>query len=368
MSYFKNIKLENYRNFNTSSFEFNNRCNIIVGSNGAGKTNLLEWLSLFEKGKGFRKDKIDNLINFDSNLTRFNINGVFINDSNQYDISTFNEINNDKFIKKIFINNNDDRDSLKYFENLLSFIYFLPEMERLFVSSPSLRRNFIDRLIYSKDKKYNSVVNRFKKNIIERQQLLKSGNYDNIWIENIEKNIAELALQIYIKRFNHIDILNKTIDDLDIAKKFSNNFFLKISDNFIKKNPEIYESDGEIFYEQLKENRKIDLIAGGCSIGPHRSDIVGYKVGTDFNISQFSTGQQKTVILLLIIAQCRYLIKRENKNPILLLDEVCSHLDANNRELLLYLVNELNVQVFMTGTEKKYFSFLSTKAYYCNIA
>ena len=112
MSYFKNIKLENYRNFNTSSFEFNNRCNIIVGSNGAGKTNLLESLSLFEKGKGFRKDKIDNLINFDSNLTRFNINGVFINDSNQYDISTFNEINNDKFIKKIFINNNDDRDSL----------------------------------------------------------------------------------------------------------------------------------------------------------------------------------------------------------------------------------------------------------------
>ena len=225
MSYFKNIKLENYRNFNTSAFEFNNRCNIIVGSNGAGKTNLLESLSLFEKGKGFRKDKIDNLINFDSNLTRFNINGVFINDSNQYDISTFNEINNDKFIKKIFINNNDDRDSLKYFENLLSFIYFLPEMERLFVSSPSLRRNFIDRLIYSKDKKYNSVVNRFKKNITERQQLLKSGNYDNIWIENIEKNITELALQIYIKRFNHIDILNKTIDDLDIAKKFSNNFF-----------------------------------------------------------------------------------------------------------------------------------------------
>ena len=368
MSYFKNIKLENYRNFNRSSFEFNNRCNIIIGSNGAGKTNLLESLSLFEKGKGFRKDKIDNLVNFDSKLKRFNISGIFINDSNQYNISTYNEINNDKFIKKISINNNNDRDTLKYFENLLSFIYFLPEMERLFVSSPSLRRNFIDRLIYSKDKKYNSIVNSYKKNIAERHQLLKSGNYDNIWIENIEKNITELALQIYIKRFNHINILNKIIDNLNIVKEFSNNFFLQISDNFVKNNPEIYESDGKIFCEYLKKNRKIDLITGGCSIGPHRSDIVGYKIGTNFNINQFSTGQQKTVILLLIIAQCRYLINRENKNPVLLLDEVCSHLDANNRELLLYLVNELNVQVFMTGTEKNFFSFLSTKAYYCNIA
>ena len=368
MSYFKNITLENYRNFSKSNFEFNSECNIIVGSNGTGKTNILESLSLFEKGKGFRKDRIDNLINFDSKNLKFNISSTFIHDDNDYSLSVFNENHNEKFIKKILINNNNDKESLKFFENILCFIYFLPEMERLFMSSPSLRRNFIDRLIYTKDKKYNSLINSYKKSILERYQLLKSQNYDQIWIDNIEKNITDLALTIYKKRFDHINILNNLLNELDITKQFSINFLIKIKDSFIDRNSENNILDNAFFSENLKKNRQFDLLSGGCSIGPHRSDIEGYKVGTSFNINQLSTGQQKTVILLLIIAQCKYLIKIENKRPIVLLDEVCSHLDVNNRELLLYLVNELNVQVFMTGTEKKYFSFLSTKAHYCNIA
>ncbi len=104
-----------------------------------------------------------------------------------------------------------------------------------------------------------------------------------------------------------------------------------------------------------------------CSIGPHRSDIIGYKINTNFTINQLSTGQQKAAVLLLIIAQCKYLIEENNLKPIILLDEICSHLDNDNRELLLYLIGKLDVQVFMTGTEKKFFSFLSTKAYYYNI-
>jgi DNA replication and repair protein RecF len=96
--------------------------------------------------------------------------------------------------------------------------------------------------------------------------------------------------------------------------------------------------------------------------------LKGFRKKDNFNINQFSTGQQKTVILLIIIAQCKFLIGTLKLNPIILLDEICSHLDGVNRELLLYLVDQLNVQVFMTGTEKSFFSFLSTKANYYNIA
>ena len=110
-------------------------------------------------------------------------------------------------------------------------------------------------------------------------------------------------------------------------------------------------------------------LTGGCKIGPHRSDIIGYKINTNFTINQlFYRQQQKAaVLLMLIIAQCKYLIEENNLKPIILLDEVCSHLDNDNRELLLYLIDKLDVQVFMTGTEKRFFSFLSTKAYYYNI-
>ena len=102
-------------------------------------------------------------------------------------------------------------------------------------------------------------------------------------------------------------------------------------------------------------------------MGPHKSDIKGFDVKKNIHINQFSTGQQKTAVLLIILAQCKILINNKNISPILLFDEVCSHLDDDNRELLLHLINNLNVQTFLTGTEKNFFSFLSTKTLYCNI-
>ena len=367
MGHFRSIKLKNYRNFLDSSFEFDDKCNIIIGKNGSGKTNVLESLSLFEKGRGFRKEKIINLVNYETNEKNFNIRSIFHHEDTDYTVDVSNIDKNEKNLKKIFINNSSDKDSLKYFENLLSFIYFLPEMERLFVSSPSSRRNFIDRLIYSKDKKYNLLINNYKKLIYARHKILQNFHYDEIWINKLENNIVNFGIEIYKKRFEQIDTLNSILIKLDILKNLSFKFILKITDTFIEKNLNIDDLDREFFNSELRQNRKIDSLTGGCSIGPHRSDIIGYKINTNFTINQLSTGQQKAAVLLLIIAQCKYLIEENNLKPIILLDEICSHLDNDNRELLLYLIDRLDVQVFMTGTEKKFFSFLSTKAYYYNI-
>ena len=169
------------------------------------------------------------------------------------------------------------------------------------------------------------------------------------------------------KRFEQIHILNSTLVKLDILENLSYKFVLKLTDTFVENKLNIIDLDRNFFNTELKQNRKIDSLTGGCAIGPHRSDIIGYKINTNFNINQFSTGQQKTAILLIIIAQCKYLIEEHNLKPIILLDEVCSHLDNDNRELLLYLIGKLEVQVFITGNDKNLFSFLSTKAYYCNI-
>ena len=118
---------------------------------------------------------------------------------------------------------------------------------------------------------------------------------------------------------------------------------------------------------ELKKSRDIDSIIGGCKIGPHKTDIVGINHSNKLNINQFSTGQQKTVVILIIIAQSKYLLETLKRKPIILFDEVCSHLDQDNRSLLLSLIDSLNVQTIMTGTEKNFFSFLSTMASYCNI-
>ena len=367
MGYFKNIKLKFYRNFLDSSFEFDKRCNIIIGKNGSGKTNILESLSLLEKGRGFKKEKLNNFINYEMHDKYFHIRATFHHEDIDYTADVFNNDKNERNLKKILVNGSDDSYSLKHFENLLSFIYFLPEMERLFVSSPSSRRNFIDRLIYTKDKKYNLLINKYKKFIYERQKILQNSHYDEVWIDKLENNIVNFGIEIYKKRLEKVHILNSILFKLDIYQNLSYKFILKLTDIFIEKNLNPDDLDRQFFINELKKNRKIDTLKGGCSIGPHRSDIIGYKINTNFNINQFSTGQQKTAILLIIIAQCKYLIEKNNLKPIILLDEICSHLDNDNRELLLYLIEKLEVQVFMTGTDKNLFSFLSTKAYYCNI-
>ena len=363
MGYIKNICFNNFRNFNKSSFDFSSSTNVILGKNGSGKTNILEGLSLLEKGKGFKKDKITNFINFNNQKLGFNIQSLFQNNEIALDIKIYNS---EKNLKKIMVNGNNDRENINHFESLFSIIYFLPEMERLFLSSPSLRRNFLDRLIYNQDKDYNITMNKYKKSLSERQILLKQINYDESWIEKLEINICNYASVIYKKRLNQIELINKILKDLKLNTTIYNNFELKLKDDFLDRNQTIYNKK-ETYLLALKESRKTDVFFGGCSIGPHRSDLEGFDINNYFNLNQLSTGQQKTIILLIIIAQCKLLVNSLNIYPIILLDEVCSHLDIINRNLILFLIQELNVQVFMTGTEKNFFSFLSTKGNYCNI-
>ena len=363
MGYIKNILFENFRNFEKSKFEFYPSCNVILGKNGSGKTNILEGLSLLEKGRGFKKDKVSNFINFNNDKLRFNIQSLFQDNGLNLNIKIFNS---EKNLKKISVNNSFDTETINHFESLFSIIYFLPEMERLFLVSPSLRRNFLDRLIFNQEKNYNIVVNTYKKLLSDRQLLLKDINYDESWIEKIELNICEFGSIIYKKRIEHIENINKILKKLSINKNIYNNFQLKIKDKFLEKNHTII-NDKELYLVTLKNNRKLDFFSGGCTIGPHRSDFTGFDMRNGFKLSQLSTGQQKTVILLIIISQCKFLINSLKLNPIIILDEVCSHLDKVNRDLLLYLIEDLNVQVFMTGTEENFFTFLSTKANYCNI-
>jgi len=366
LSYFQSISLTNYRNFFDTNFYFDKGCNIIIGKNGSGKTNILESISLFEKGRGFRKDNIQNLINYQTNEKFFKISSIFNNNNNEIFVSVFSHNINEKYLKKILVNESSELNSIKYFGNLLSIIHFLPEMERLFVASPIMRRNFLDRLIYTNDKNYSLLISNYKKTLYARQQVLKKINYDEEWIANLEKNIASFGSTIYKKRIDYIDTINLKLKKLDVLKNYSNNIAIKIKDKFLLANKEII-NDKERYIAVLNNNRKLDLLAGGCTIGPHRSDIIGYSIDNNIGINQFSTGQQKTVVLLIILAQCKFLIEDHNLKPIILLDEVCSHLDSDNRELLLHLTQLLDVQIFMTGTEKNFFSFLSTKAQYCNI-
>ena len=359
MGYFNSIDLINFRNFEDYSISFSKNCNVFYGKNGSGKTNILEGISLLSKGRGLRKDKFKNIIK--KNCDKFIIKSDFKSEEIIYNLIAETENRNNRFKKKLTVNNDKSSDSIELIYNKSPFLYFLPETERLFLSSPSIRRNLIDQFIYSSQNKYNKLVNRYNKFIQERSKVLINNNNDESWLNQLEKSISVDALQIYSLRESQLNVL---INNLNIyLKEFDLPF--KINTTLIDK---FYTSNlkNEDYEETLKNKRKFDALVGGCAIGPHKSDYM-FCVNDNSFVSQLSTGQQKTIILLIYLSQCKYLSEVKFKQPILLLDEVCSHLDDINRKVLLTLIETFKLQIFMTGTSENLFSFLSTNANFCNI-
>ena len=359
MGYFNSIDLINFRNFENYSINFSNNCNVFYGKNGSGKTNILEGISLLSKGRGLRKDKFVNIIK--KNCDKFIIKSDFKNEEIIYNLIAETENINNRFKKKLTVNNDKSSDSLELIYDKTPFLYFLPETERLFQSSPSIRRNLIDQFIYTSQNKYNKLVNRYNKLIQERSKILINNNNDESWLNQLEKNISVDALQIYSLRERQLNVL---INNLNIyLKEFDLPFkiYTKLIDKFYSS-----KSNNEYYEDVLKKNRKIDTLVGGCAIGPHKSDYM-FSVNDNSFVSQLSTGQQKTIILLMYLSQCKYLSEVMFKQPILLLDEICSHLDDLNRNVLLTLIETFKIQIFMTRTSENLFSFLSTNTNFCNI-
>ena len=359
MGYFKSIDLINFRNFENYSVSFSKNCNVFYGKNGAGKTNILEGISLLAKGRGIRKDKYSNIIK--QNCEKFIIKSDFKSEEIIYNLIAETENINNRIKKKLSVNNDKSSDSHELIYDKTPFLYFLPETERLFQSSPSIRRNLIDQFIYTSHNKYNKLVNRYNRLIQERSKILINNNSDESWLNQLEKTISSDALQIYSLRQSQIKILS---NNLNIYLRDFNLPF-KIEATLIDK---YYNSkfSNQAYEDKLKDSRKIDALVGGCGIGPHKSDYIFYLNNKSF-VSQLSTGQQKTIILLIYLSQCKYLSEVRLKQPILLLDEVCSHLDEVNRGVLMTLIQTFKLQIFMTGSSKNLFSFLSTKANFCNI-
>ena len=359
MAIIKNINLINYRNFSNLNLSFDEKLNIFFGKNGCGKTNILEAISLITKGRGIRNSSIFNLIkkNKDNFLIKNNLEIKY----NNFNIEISSENKNDKFKKIIKINDDLSKDSLDFLNKSVSYIIFLPEMERLFQTSPSQRRNFLDRLIFSSRNNYNILINKYKKFLLERIKILQGNIIDDDWLDNVEKEICNLGMEIYKERLAQVGFINSNFKTLKTDHKFQFNVELKIKDDFFTNKISFEE-----YLLNLKGSRIFDKKYGGTKIGPHKSDLIAI-INDDFEASLLSTGQQKTVILMILLSQCNFLVTCKNINPILLFDEIGSHLDSNNRQILLDMINRFKIQFFLTGTDKNLFSFVSTNAQFYNI-
>ena len=342
----ENIRLINIRNYHNISLNLNKNINIFIGKNAQGKTNLIESIYMCASGKSFRTNKDREIINFSKNEAYI---GTQIN-LNNYNKFIEIKMHKDK-PKRIRINKTE----LKSYKELNSGLYvvlFSPDDLRIIKDGPQERRNFLDVLISQLKPVYNYNINRYKKILLQRNNLLKSSKFkkDNIdLLDLFDVQIAKVGTSIVVERYKYIKALyNICKDTHSKITKNMEDLTLHYSSNI-----PIFNDKQEIeqnYINLLKKNLNRDLEFGTTEIGPHRDDLLMYINEKDAKVYG-SQGQQRTVVLSLILSEVEMIQNEIGTYPVLLLDDVFSELDEERRQYLVKFFN--NMQVFITLTDSE---------------
>ncbi len=348
----QSLKLNNFRSYETLDCTFRGCSVVLLGSNGSGKTNILESLSLLSPGRGLRRAPFEQFRNF-KGPAEWGINAKVLSNNSSYKISTGIPAGR---IKGREVRINDKKVfASKSLPEIISVSWLTPSMDQIFVESPSSRRKFLDTMCSSLFNNHASLIKSYEKLMRERNILLQENKFDIDWLDTLETQMSQDGVSIGLNRLNLITGLNTRLDNDE--NPVWPKAFLKIEGIIEDKlSSNDCESVKDFFRERLFDNRKKDFFSGRTTFGIHKSDLLVSDRNKGIYANQCSTGEQKSLLIGLILTHLNLVANRSNRYPILLLDEVVAHLDKLRRAALFEQIIETKAQVFMTGTEIDLFS------------
>ena len=348
MAHISSLRLTDFRSYAALDADFSAGPVVLFGPNGAGKTNLLEAVSLLSPGRGLRRAPPARLARQDGDMTApaWGINAV-LGDEVKLSVGQVPEQPRRRQLRL------DGKAATgKDLAQKLSVMWLTPAQDRLFSGPASDRRKFLDRFALAHHAGHGIAALRFEKARAERNRLLTDGIDDIGWYEALEADLAQRGAEIAQARVVTLLALQEAINARETIFPKS---ALEL-DGFVEAMLLAGQSldDAEISYrEHLAAQRHQDRRAGRTLTGPHRTDLKVRHVDKAMPAEQCSTGEQKALLIGLVLAQARALAARQ---PILLLDEVAAHLDAERRAALAGELFDLGLQVFMTGTDQELFT------------
>ena len=232
-------------------------------------------------------------------------------------------------------------------------IWLTPALDRVFVEGPGERRRFLDRITLSFAPDHADHASRYEKAMRERNRLLKDGGADPGWLTALEAQMAEAGVALAKGRRLALAALLMAQDGASAFPR---------ADATLEGEFEEAHPDAAGFVAKLRDGRSLDERAGRTLFGPHRSDLTVRYSAKDAPASACSTGEQKALLVSLILANARALAAKTGAPPILLLDEIAAHFDADRRALLFAEIEALGGQAWMTGTEWALFEALGSGA------
>lgn len=337
----------NFRSYRTLALNISSRFVVFFGENGAGKTNILEAISLFSPDRGLRKATIADLNSSSSIPFSWSIDVVVEKNELKTFLST--NVQNGRRIAKI---DDSTMPTLSKFEDIIWLLWIVPSMDNLFIDSPSIRRSFFDHLVGGYEKKHKSNLKKLADLQKERLHVIFHRK-DEQWLYVLEEKIAEKNIEIVKARLEFIELLHLTFTSH--PSKFLRP---KIEISGVVENIFLRHSEEVAILEIatiLKNNRYEDSESQATTISAQKSFWKAKHKSTNLDAENCSTGEQKAFLISLVLAAVRIYKKMRTGIPILLLDDLMVHLDKPRRGDLLEELKTIDVQTFFTGTDLSFF-------------
>ncbi len=345
---------------------------VLTGANGAGKTAILEALSYLAPGRGLRRARLGDVTRRGAGSGWAVAARIRRPDGEEVETGTGTATgeatdadNGAAERRAVRIDGSAARGPAALAE-VLSIVWLTPRMDRLFVDAASGRRRFLDRLVYGFDAAHARRVAAYDQALRERGRLLQNGGANDSWLSALEETMAELGIAVAAAR-------RDTVARLEGALAHGVGPFPAAAlglagtvEAWLDEMPAVEVEAA--FRDGLRATRGRDSETGGAGIGPHRGDLAVHHLANDLPADQCSTGEQKALLISIVLADVRIKAVREGGAPLLLLDEVAAHLDGERRDALFAEIVALKGQAWLTGTEASLFGGLAGHAEFIEVA
>ena len=362
----ESLQLHSFRNYPSLTLHTSGEPVVLTGSNGAGKTNILEALSFLSPGRGLRKDKLANVTTLGA-MDGWIVHAGFQSNGDKHVIGTgLERLATGQLSEKRTIRVNQQSVTQSDLSQWVHVIWQTPQMDRLFIDGMSERRKFLDKLIAGMDPAHTTRLYRYDYAMRERSRLLRENIRDNAWFKTLEETMVGESVAICASRQDFVAELNTFCE-----QRVSHFPRAKLAvqgeiEELLQTHPAVEVES--ILLQKLHDRRAHDALQGGASHGCHHSQVEIWHQEIGHVADMCSTGEQKALLLSIMLADCRLQFAMQKRAPLLLLDEVLAHLDQQRRESLFAEIKGLKVQAWMTGTDKSIFEPINKSAQFFTVA
>jgi DNA replication and repair protein RecF len=375
----RRLSLTDFRNYAGLSLDLEPGAVVLTGENGAGKTNLLEAVSLFSPGRGLRRAPYAEMAregDFHADTARERAGGGFAVHARlegpfgECEIGTGTLASGQEETdgsRRVRINGAPAKSAEEMLE-WLRVVWLTPSMDGLFTGPAGDRRRFLDRLVLAIDPAHGRRTLDYERAMRGRNRLLSEGRMDESWLGAIELQMAETGVAIAAARGELLRLATAMIERLPQGSAFpkADLAIAGTLEEQIGQRPAVEIE--EWLRGELAAGRMRDRAAGRTLDGPQRADFLVRHRPKDMPAALCSTGEQKALLVGIVLAHARLTGEMAGMTPILLLDEIAAHFDQHRRAALFDILEELGCQVFMTGTEPALFSALKGKAQFLTVS